>query len=506
MRVPIGDIFETWVQWLRETFGAFFDLISAILNYAITFLERVFLLEHSVVYPSVIFALLSGAVLFGLLRPRLGRVPVLVVAIAGSAVIFAVEVWRYQALEAKLEPAEARDIVSDLERFADRLETRAPEDYSAAIEVVEAIPEEKAERIQSEIQRAERLLVRLRGNRFDRAASIVEDILEAGAEAGWSDAELAPLETVVSRYRAFAVIDESRRVASRFERFDEPRLRINALNERTYSRLTEMMEEARILVVDDPETASLLDSLEKTFLTLNPVRLSMYPAVAMLILLSAVAGLLAGWRMAVFSVIGLALVLSMGLWVATMETLALVLSATLFALVVGVPVGVLAAQSNAVENAVKPVLDFMQTMPAFVYLIPAVLFFGLGKVPGAMATVIFAMPPAVRLTNLGIRGVPKEVVEAAWAFGATRWQLLLKAQLPIALPTILAGVNQTIMLALSMVVIGGMIGAGGLGEIVLSGITQMQIGLGFESGLAVVVLAIYLDRVTQALASLRKKR
>lgn len=178
----------------------------------------------------------------------------------------------------------------------------------------------------------------------------------------------------------------------------------------------------------------LLTELQAIFVTLNPGRLSMYPAVAMLLFLSAVAWVLAGWRMAVFSVVGLTLVLTMGLWVATMETLALVLSATIFALVVGIPVGVLAAQSNAVENVVKPVLDFMQTMPAFVYLIPAVLFFGLGKVPGAMATVIFSMPPAVRLTNLGIRGVPKEVVKAAWAFGATRWQLLLKGSCPSLCP------------------------------------------------------------------------
>ena len=185
----------------------------------------------------------------------------------------------------------------------------------------------------------------------------------------------------------------------------------------------------------------------------------------------------------------------------TIESLALVLSATLFALIIGIPVGIAAARSETVHNITRPILDFMQTMPAFVYLIPAVIFFGLGKVPGAMATLIFAMPPAVRLTSLGIRQVPSEVVEAAEAFGATPRQMLFKAQLPIAMITILAGVNQTIMLALSMVVIGGMIGAGGLGEVVLSGITQLKLGLGFEGGIAVVILAIYLDRVTQALGS-----
>ena len=143
----------------------------------------------------------------------------------------------------------------------------------------------------------------------------------------------------------------------------------------------------------------------------------------------------------------------------------------------------------------------MQTMPAFVYLIPAVIFFTLGKVPGAMATVIFAMPPCVRLTALGLRQVPAEVVEASNAFGCTPWQQLRKVQLPMALPSILAGVNQTIMLALSMVVIAAMIGAGGLGDRVMRGITQLNIGMGFEAGLAIVILAMYLDRVTHALGS-----
>ena len=151
-------------------------------------------------------------------------------------------------------------------------------------------------------------------------------------------------------------------------------------------------------------------------------------------------------------------------------------------------------------------LLLMQTMPAFVYLIPAVLFFGLGAVPGVFATIIFAMPPVVRLTGLGIRQVPKNVVEASRSFGATRWQLLYKVQLPLALPTILTGVNQTIMMSLSMVVIAAMIAAGGLGEIVLKGITQMKIGLGFEGGIAVVILAIILDRITQGMAGRKNKK
>lgn len=205
------------------------------------------------------------------------------------------------------------------------------------------------------------------------------------------------------------------------------------------------------------------------------------------------------WWLTAFSMAGMGLIHELGYWEHSIVTLVMVLVATFISIVIGVPFGILAALNRPCHRIIMPVLDFMQTMPAFVYLIPAVIFFGLGAVPGAMATLIFAMPPAVRLTSLGIRQVPEEVVEAAESFGATDTQLLVKAQIPIALPTILAGVNQTIMLALSMVVIGGMIGAGGLGEVVLSGITKMDLGLGFEGGLAVVVLAIFLDRVTQKL-------
>lgn len=209
----------------------------------------------------------------------------------------------------------------------------------------------------------------------------------------------------------------------------------------------------------------------------------------------------AGWRVATFSAVGFLLIVQMNMWEQSMETLALVAASVIIALVIALPVGIWSSKSDLAEGAVRPVLDFMQTLPAFVYLIPAVLFFRLGKVPGVVATLIFAMPPAVRLTNLGIRQVPTEIKEAAESFGATPSQKLFKAELPVALNTILAGVNQTIMLALSMVVIAGLIGAGGLGNEVVKGITQLNIGLGFESGIAIVVLAIYLDRVTQALGS-----
>ena len=178
---------------------------------------------------------------------------------------------------------------------------------------------------------------------------------------------------------------------------------------------------------------------------------------------------------AVFTVLGLVLIYFMGYWEQTMDTLALVLSSTLIALLIGIPLGLWAGNSDRADKILRPIMDFMQTMPAFVYLIPAVLFFGLGTVPGAFATVIFSMPPVVRLTSLGIRQVPEDIVEATKAFGATSKQLLYKVQLPLAMPTILTGVNQTIMLSLSMVVIAAMISAGGLGEVVLRGITQ-QIG------------------------------
>jgi glycine betaine/proline transport system permease protein len=181
-----------------------------------------------------------------------------------------------------------------------------------------------------------------------------------------------------------------------------------------------------------------------------------------------------------------------------MQTLALIITASLFSLLVGIPVGIWAAKSDTVDTLVRPILDFMQTMPPFVYLIPAVVLFGLGTVPGVIATFIFATPPCVRLTNLGIRQVSEEAIEAAKSFGSTPTQLLFKVELPMALPTILAGVNQTVLLALSMVVIAALIGSSGLGQPVVEGLQQLRIGKGFEGGLGIVILAIFLDRITQA--------
>ncbi|MGI4857148.1 MAG: choline ABC transporter permease subunit [Janthinobacterium lividum] len=205
-----------------------------------------------------------------------------------------------------------------------------------------------------------------------------------------------------------------------------------------------------------------------------------------------------GWRFAGFTLLALLLIWGTGFWDEMIITLALTLSATFISLLLGIPLGVCTAKSRMMETIVRPALDLMQTMPAFVYLIPAAMLFGLGRVPGIISTVIFAMPPAVRLTSLGIRHVNREIVEAGQAFGCTPWQLLYKVQFPNALPSVMTGINQTIMMALSMVIIASMVGAGGLGNDVLASIQRLDIGLGFESGLAVVLLAIILDRVTES--------
>ena len=229
--------------------------------------------------------------------------------------------------------------------------------------------------------------------------------------------------------------------------------------------------------------------------------LLLVPALVAIPLFALLALTLRSWKLAVGTVIGFLLVLSMEQWETMMQTMALVLVATAFAVVVAVPLGVLAAVNSTVSAIVKPVMDFMQTMPAFVYLIPAVIFFSIGVVPGIFATIIFALPPGVRMTELGIRQVDSETVEAGDAFGATPWQILRGIQLPLALPTIMAGVNQVIMLALSMAVVAGMVGADGLGKEVVQAISTQNLPLGVEAGLGVVILAVYLDRLTAALGS-----
>ena len=213
-----------------------------------------------------------------------------------------------------------------------------------------------------------------------------------------------------------------------------------------------------------------------------------------------------GWKFALFCLACCLVIDGTGFWPQTMVTLALIIAATVISLVIGLPLGIWVAKSDRVAAVVRPTLDFMQTMPAFVYLIPAAMLFGLGRVPGVLATVIFAMPPVVRLTSLGIRQVNKEQVEAGVTFGCTPMQVLFKVQIPGALPSIMAGINQTIMMALSMVIIASMVGAGGLGNDVLASIQRLDIGLGFESGLAVVLLAIMLDRITETVGAQRPRQ
>lgn len=225
--------------------------------------------------------------------------------------------------------------------------------------------------------------------------------------------------------------------------------------------------------------------------------LGFVPPWILIILITLVAYKFAGRKVAILSFIGLLLIWSMNLWDPTVSTIALVFFATLIALLFGVPLGIIAGLSNKFNRIITPILDFMQTMPAFVYLIPAIPFFGLGAVSAVFATVIFSIPPVIRLTSLGLRQVPLDLIEASDAFGSSPMQKLVKVQIPIAIPTIMAGINQTIMLSLSMVVISAMIGAGGLGGEVWRAIQRLKPGMGFEAGLAVVIVAMILDRISQ---------
>ena len=229
------------------------------------------------------------------------------------------------------------------------------------------------------------------------------------------------------------------------------------------------------------------------------------PPLLMVVVFVLIAWMAKSWRLAVGTAITFLVIISLGQWVNAMETLVLVTLATLTALIFAIPLGIWAARNKYVSVLIRPVLDLMQTMPAFVYLIPSVLFFSIGVVPGMFATLIFAMPPGVRMTELGIKQVDKETVEAGRSFGATDWQILRGIQLPLAVPTIMAGVNQVIMLALSMAVIAGMVGADGLGKEVVKALATIDIAKGTEAGLSIVFLAIYLDRVTAALGAPREK-
>ncbi|WP_210468690.1 proline/glycine betaine ABC transporter permease [Sporosarcina sp. 6E9] len=223
------------------------------------------------------------------------------------------------------------------------------------------------------------------------------------------------------------------------------------------------------------------------------------PAELIVLVLILLSWKIAGRGMALFTLIGSLFIGSVDLWVESMQTFSIVIVSTVISVLVGIPVGIFSALNHTANKIIRPILDFMQTLPSFVYLIPAILLFGLGNVPAVIATFIFAAPPAVRMTALGIKQVPEDVIEASKAFGTTSRQLLFKVQFPLALPTIMAGVNQSIMLALSMAVVASMIGAPGLGTTVLTGISTVNVGLGLTGGLAIVVLAIILDRITQKL-------
>ncbi|MCL2436967.1 MAG: proline/glycine betaine ABC transporter permease [Clostridiales bacterium] len=230
------------------------------------------------------------------------------------------------------------------------------------------------------------------------------------------------------------------------------------------------------------------------------------PPWLMILLLVGVAWYVCGYKMAIFTGLGFGLIWNLDLWQASMQTLSMVLTAVFICIVIGVPLGILAAKNRVAHRIITPILDFMQTLPAFVYLLPAVSFFHLGVVPAVIATLIFAVPPIIRLTILSISQVPVELVELSESFGSTFMQKLIKVELPLARRTIMAGVNQCIMLALSMVVISAMIGARGLGGEVWRSIQRMEIGAGFEAGLAIVVIAIFLDRITQSLTHGKNKK
>lgn len=233
--------------------------------------------------------------------------------------------------------------------------------------------------------------------------------------------------------------------------------------------------------------------------------LLLIPPLLLIVIFSALILWLTKPRIALGTALGLLLIYNLELWAPAVNTISLVLWATISALIFGIPLGIWTARNDTVHKIVMPVLDFMQTMPPFVYLVPAVFFFSVGIVPGMLATLVFAMPPTIRLTGLGIRQVPRELVEAAEAFGSTPRQKLFKVQIPLALPTIMAGINQCIMLSLSMVVIAALIGAGGLGSVVVTALGRLDVGMGFEGGLAIVIIAIILDRVTQNISEKRKK-
>jgi glycine betaine/proline transport system permease protein len=241
-------------------------------------------------------------------------------------------------------------------------------------------------------------------------------------------------------------------------------------------------------------------------LTLNNIEAFLHwlPPFVVILVFAALGFWAAGRRTGLFALIGLVLIGVMGVWEEAMITLSMVLSSVIFCTIVGIPIGIIGSQSDRFYTCIRPILDAMQSTPAFVYLVPVVMLFSIGSVAGVIATIVFSIPPVIRLTNLGIRQVHPELIEAGKAFGATRIQILRKIQIPNALVTIMAGLNQNIMLALAMVVIASLIGAGGLGLLVFEGVNSLKIGLAGVGGASIVLIAMVLDRVTQALGQIKK--
>src|SRR3954449_8905694 len=246
---------------------------------------------------------------------------------------------------------------------------------------------------------------------------------------------------------------------------------------------------------------SFITTVIDGFLNILVDVLSVGPPIVLIIILALLVTYTSRWPLGIFTFLSLLLIDNLGYWESSIQTLAIVLLSGFLTILIGIPIGIWCAQNKTVRKVVTPILDFMQTMPAFVYLIPAILFFGIGVVPGIIASFIFAIAPTIRMTNLGIQEVPRDLIEAADAFGSSSSQKLFKVQLPIATPTIMAGVNQSIMLALSMVVTASLVGAPGLGADVYRAVSQIDVGRGFEAGLSIVFIAVILDRITQNLRS-----
>ncbi|HVM00440.1 MAG TPA: ABC transporter permease subunit [Egibacteraceae bacterium] len=276
--------------------------------------------------------------------------------------------------------------------------------------------------------------------------------------------------------------------------------------------LTEFPEELRLPLADwvDRLVAFLLAHFGELFAAIRsailfvllPIERALLalPWSLVVVLLAVAAWRAGGWRLAAGVTIGLVAIASFGTWTATMITAAIVVTAVVVAVTTGIPLGIAMARSARVSALMRPVLDFMQTLPSFVYLVPIVMLFRIGRAPALIAVLVYAIPPVIRLTELGIRQVPGETVEAAAAFGSTPAQMLRKVELPLAFPTIMAGVNQTTMMALAMVIVASLVGAPGLGEVVLRGLGRQDVGLAFVGGIAIVILAMVMDRMTQAFA------